>query len=75
MSTLEERTADLRRRAVEQEEAGDYWAGKCREYIDANEHLHDALSRLTVQDEEQREVIGELEAELRSLRPSPGGAR
>jgi hypothetical protein len=30
-------------------------------------------STLTMEREENREVIGELEAELRSLRPSPGG--
>lgn len=33
------------------------------------------VDRLTAQDEEQREVIGELGARLRSLRPSPGGDR
>jgi hypothetical protein len=35
----------------------------------------DEIDRLTMEREENREVIGELEAELRSLRPSPGGVR
>jgi hypothetical protein len=37
--------------------------------------LADDNDRLAMENVELREVIGELEAELRSLRPSPGGTR
>jgi SOS-response transcriptional repressor LexA len=37
--------------------------------------LQGEVDRLTMEREENREVIGELEAELRSLRPSPGDVR
>jgi hypothetical protein len=37
--------------------------------------LQGEVDRLTAEREENREIIGELEAELRNLRPSPGGMR
>jgi hypothetical protein len=37
--------------------------------------LQDDNDRLSMENVELREVIGELEAEVRSLRPSPGDVR
>jgi hypothetical protein len=44
-------------------------------YDDQVSRLQAEVDRLTMEREENREAIGELETELRSLRPSPGGMR